>query len=214
LFSFYSGSVFAKPDWEQRVVNITWRNVPLKHGLTQFAKAYRIGLFIDRRIDPDMPISFSMDNQNIKTILQKFAESANLSCYFFDALVYIGPREMHSVLPELLNKNRNLITQLPPAVRAKLQKKIALKIPLLSEPKIILKKIATQNQFSWQNLDELPHDIWDENSLPPMPLNELLTLILIGFNSSYDINPPNKNINNTTLKIKNITPQKSINNSN
>ncbi|MDR2641383.1 MAG: hypothetical protein LBC74_01170, partial [Planctomycetaceae bacterium] len=125
------------------------------------------------------------------------------------------------IFPELISKHRKFVAQIDnntstnktfPAVRAKLQKLVSVKLPMLSEPKKVLNDLAQQHQFSWQNLDKLPHDVWDENVLPAMPLGDFLILMLVGFDLDYVCDLPDKNSSDKSdkmiLRIINIPKNK------
>jgi hypothetical protein len=196
------------------VVSVTWRNTPMRETLMRLAKANRIGLFIDRRIDPETLINFKAENKTVKFVFQNWADSAGFYCYFFGSVVYIGHGEMREIFPELITKHRKFIAQIEKdtaknksltIARAKLQKIVTVKLPLLSEPKKILNNLALQHQFQWKNLDKIPHDVWDENILPPMQFGDLLVLMLIGFELDYVCELNDKNsTNKMILTIINI----------
>jgi hypothetical protein len=184
----------------EQTVSVTWQKAPIREALTRFANANRVGLFIDRRIDPSTLINFKAENKTVKKVFQDFADSAGLYCYFFTSVVYIGNAEMRDILPKVISEHHKFIEQVgntnksksSTSARAKLRKMVTVKLPMLSEPKKILNNLAQQHQFTWQNLDKLQHDIWDENSLPPMQLGDFLILMLIGFNLDYTCEPSDK----------------------
>ncbi|MDR2641433.1 MAG: hypothetical protein LBC74_01425, partial [Planctomycetaceae bacterium] len=76
-----------------RVVSVTWQRVPIREALGRLANANRVGLFIDRRIDPSTLVNFKADNKTVKQVFKDFADSAGFYCYFFGSVVYIGQEE-------------------------------------------------------------------------------------------------------------------------
>ncbi|MDR1478459.1 MAG: hypothetical protein LBJ00_05905 [Planctomycetaceae bacterium] len=189
----------AEASFEQ-VVSVTWQRAPMREVLMQFAKANRVGLFIDRRIDPAILINFKAEKKTVKTVFQDFANSAGFYCHFFGSVVYIGNGDMREILPRVIAEHRKFFEQVNTAknknsanARVKLRKMATVKLPMLSEPRKILNNLAQQNQFTWQNLEKLQHDVWDENStLPSMQLGDFLILMLIGFDLDYVCELPEK----------------------
>jgi hypothetical protein len=199
-----------------RVVSVTWQGVPMRDALMSLAKSSRVGLFIDRRVDPSITINFKAENKTVKQVFQSYADSAGFYCYFFGSVVYLGRAEMRDIFPKLVLQHRTFLTQNQnntttdksySAARMKLSKLINVKLPMLSEPKNVLKNLAQQHQFTWQNLDKMPHDVWADNVLPSMPLNDFLILVLVGFDLDYVcVLPDDKNVSNKViLKIIDIS---------
>ncbi|MDR1052556.1 MAG: hypothetical protein LBL39_00110 [Planctomycetaceae bacterium] len=199
LFYFFILQLRVEASFEQ-VVSVTWQRAPMREALMQFANANRVGLFIDRRIDPSTLINFKAENKTVKKVFQDFADSAGFYCHFLGSVVYIGNAEMREILPRVILEHRKFIEQLDSAnknkvlttARVKLRKMVTVKLPILSEPKKVLSNLAQQHQFTWQNLDKLQHDVWDENTLPSMQLGDFLILMLIGFNLDYVCESPDK----------------------
>jgi hypothetical protein len=193
----------------EQTVSVTWQRVPMREALTRFANANRVGLFIDRRIDPSTLINFKAENKTVKKVFQDFADSAGLYCHFFASVVYIGNAEMQDILPRIISEHHKFIEQVgstnkskaSTTARAKLRKMVTVKLPMLSEPKKILNNLAQQHQFTWQNLDKLQHDVWDENSLPSMQLGDFLILMLIGFDLDYICEPDKISSDKLILRI-------------
>ncbi|MDR2345699.1 MAG: hypothetical protein LBE18_06500 [Planctomycetaceae bacterium] len=177
------------------VISVKIHDVPLRDSLMQIAKSCNVSVFIDRRIDPSTKISIQAENKKVREVFQKLTDSSGLYCYFFVSVVYIGLDEMRNIFPHLLAEHRKFISQTDirnaknktalSAAQSILKKPVTIKLPILSEPKKVLSDLAQRHQFEWNNLNKVPHDVWDENHLPTMPLGDLLFLILIGFDLDY-----------------------------
>jgi hypothetical protein len=178
---FNAGDVWQKP------ISVQWLGTPLGESLNRLAETRKIGLMIDRRLDPSTSLHFESTNQPLGQILQQLALSLDKGCVLFDSTVYFGTKDTVEILPGLLAAQQNQLEKLPPRRAAVFRRKMSLHIPFLSEPKEILKKLATQNALQWKNPEILPHDLWNEKSLNNLSLNELLTILLIGFEMTYEI---------------------------
>ncbi|MDR2117434.1 MAG: hypothetical protein LBP87_13745 [Planctomycetaceae bacterium] len=177
----------ASNDVWQTTVNVQWQETPLGESLKRLAETQKIGLLIDRRLDPSTPIRFESTGQSLGKMLQQLAESLDYGCVLFESTVYFSTKESVAILPVLLSEQQNRLEKLTPRRVTIFRRKKSFPIPFLSEPKEILKKLAFQNNFRWKNLEVLPHDLWDEKSLNNLSINELLTILLIGFEMTFEI---------------------------
>jgi hypothetical protein len=206
-----SSSQLAEANFD-RMVSVTWQGVPMRDALARLANANRVGLFIDRRVDPTTLINFKAENKTVRQVFLDFADSAGLYCYFFGSVVYIGQDKMRDIFPLLISRHRKFVAQIDknapankmlPAARAKLQRLVNIRLPMLSEPKNVLKNLAQQHQFTWHNLDKVPHDVWAENILPPMPMGDFLILMLVGFDLDYVCEFQDKDSSDKNSPVKN-----------
>ncbi|MDR0609301.1 MAG: hypothetical protein LBG58_04270 [Planctomycetaceae bacterium] len=189
----------------QTTVSVQWRETPIGESLKRLAAAQKIGFLIDRRLDPSTPLHFESTGQPLGQMMQQLALSLGQGCVLFETTVYWGPKTTAEMLPILLAEQQNRLEKLTPRRAALFRRKRSLHIPFLSEPKEILQKLALQNNFRWKNLEILPHDLWDEKSLNNLSLNELLTILLIGFEMTFEIEDDNE-----TLTIHPLPQQQSI----
>ena len=183
--------------WNQEA-SVHWVGVPLNEALERFGEAQKIGVFLDRRVDPSQLIEFDAIRQPLGNLLDEFADSLNLGCCRRDSIAYIGPK----------SATEALATKQPPMV-AWQQRRMPLEIPFLSTPKEILERLAENNGFRWRNLDRLPHDLWPERKLPSTPLFQLLDLLLIGFDETFELEEDGKTLRIVPLQIP-LTPTTSV----
>ena len=59
------------------VDNITWEKRGLRSGLERLSEVYGIAIFLDRRVDPSMPISAAARNQTLESFLKQIAAEAH-----------------------------------------------------------------------------------------------------------------------------------------
>ncbi|MDR0703439.1 MAG: hypothetical protein LBF88_00455 [Planctomycetaceae bacterium] len=189
----------------QTTISVQWRETPLGKSLQRLAETQKIGLLIDRRLDPSTPLHFESTGQPLGKMLQQLALSLGQGCVLFETTVYLGPKNTAEMLPVLLAEQQNRLEKLTPRRAAIFRRKISLNIPFLSEPKKILQKLSLQNNFRWKNLEILPHDLWNEKSLDNLSLNELLTILLIGFEMTFEIEDDGE-----TLRILPLSQRQSL----
>ncbi|MDR2755387.1 MAG: hypothetical protein LBC20_06740 [Planctomycetaceae bacterium] len=182
-----TGFSAASNDVWKTTVSVQWQETPLSESLKRLAETQKIGLLIDRRLDPSTPIHFESTGQPLGKMLQQLAASLDCGCVLFESTVYLGTKESATILPVLLSEQQHRLEKLTPRRVAIFHRKKTLLIPFLSEPKEVLQKLALQNNFRWKNPEILPHDLWDEKSLNNLSLNELLTVLLIGFEMTFEM---------------------------
>ena len=173
--------------WD-REAGVHWVAVPLGQALERFGETQKVGIFLDRRVDPSQIIEFGVSRRPIGILLDELADSLGLGCHRFESLVYIGPKHAAKVLAA---------RQVPATV---LNRRVSLEIPFLSTPKEILARLATTNGLRWRNLDQLPHDLWPQRKLPPTPLFQLFDLLLIGFDVTFELEADGKTLRIVPLR--------------
>ena len=194
-FSFQLSVVSASAAtvWD-REVDVHWSSVPLSQALERLGETQKIGVFLDRRVDPSWTIEFKASLRPVGALLDELADSLGLGCCRFDSVMYIGPK--HAA--QALATSRTPV----PA----LNRRVPLKIPFLSEPKIVLEVLANNNGMSWRNLNQLPHDLWPQRTLPPMPLFQLFDLLLVGFDVTFELEEDGKTLRIVPLRQPDTVP--------
>jgi hypothetical protein len=195
----------------QTTVSVQWQGTPLGESLSRLAEARKIGLMIDRRLDPSTPLHFESTGQPLGAMLQQLASSLGLGCVLFETTAYLGPKDTADMLPVLIAEQQARLEKLTPRRAAIFRRKISLNIPFLSEPQEILKKLSLQNNFRWKNPEILPYDLWNEKSLNNLSLNELLTVLLIGFEMTFEIEGEGETLVMVPLSKQKSIPHSSVN---
>ncbi len=75
----------------------------------------------------------------------------------------------------------------PPTALQPLTQKIRLKTKRLDTPREILQGIAKKLRLDIASLNLIPHDLWPELDLPETTAYELLSLLSIGFDATFEI---------------------------
>lgn len=177
----------------------------------RLAEVQKVGVWIDRRVDPSTVLYFEASNRKLGVLFEDLASSLDLGCFLFDSVAYLGPKESAAMLPVLIEARRRRQTEArrrrPVSSRtsATLRQRVAPAIPFLSEPREILRELTAGHGLILRNPEALPHDLWDANTLPEMPLGDLLTLLLIGFEIDYEVDEDGTGLTLGTL-LKTSTP--------
>lgn len=194
-------------------VTISWQEVPLREALTRIGKTFGLAWFLDRRVDPNRLVTLSANHLSLATMIDTLAEQNGLSIKLFDDLIYFGPAEES---PELLEprqgvgrsdslKNGSLPTT---RLRKSLARRDRSDWPHLTEPRRLIEQLLSESRIKAEGTDLVPHDLWTSHSLPTLSLKDRLSLLLIGFELDWQVEPtgrsleivPRKNESNTPIK--------------
>lgn len=160
----------------------SWTEAPLRDRLKAFAKQQKIAVFVDRRVDSNLLVSVTGTRITVEQFLWKVAEESDLGVCRIEDFYYVGPVETAAVLPHVWKPLKKLSRQLSKSSKIDWRKNSPMKFHGIVEPKTILSRMATENQFSIKNPEELQHDVWPGFELPPLALDTRVSLMLVGFN--------------------------------
>lgn len=166
--------------------DLTWEDVPLREGLMRLGKTQRVAIFLDRRINPDRPISMTFTNERLELALQRIAAELRLGMSRVGDVIYFGPEETARRLPTVAQLQSQFAKSsgIPEALKLLDQKKYSW--PKLATPHEILVSVAEDHGMTWNNLDEvIKHDLWPAADFPAMRTTEYLSLVLAGYHASY-----------------------------
>ena len=77
----------------QMPVGVTWRQTPLRSALNGLSSSQSVAIFLDRRVDPDQKIDFTVDDVELNAALQRLATDHGLGMSYVGCVVYLGPPE-------------------------------------------------------------------------------------------------------------------------
>lgn len=166
------------------LVTLEWGDVPLRERLMEFGKKYSVAVFLDRRVDPDQRIELSVSDQPVEGVLAQAAEKLKLGTCTIGKTHYIGPKSTVSRLPGVVAQRKS---GLPVQSRAAWNKSKELKWDEAATPRAIAAALAQEGGTTLVNAEQIPHDVWPAYDLPAMTLTERLSLVLAGFDLTYQV---------------------------
>ena len=171
----------------QRKVSVTWQGQQLAVALERLAGAEQITLWLDRRVDRQQTVAIECVDLPLVQALERVALQQSLGFTQLENLVYIGPQQSTEELDTLLAQAREPLTKLPATVRKRWLKKQPATWPRLSEPRALAIKWLEEAGFQILGDEKIPHDLWSEQSLPPLALVDRVVLLLVGFDLTCEI---------------------------
>ena len=166
-----------------------WCGVALRCALrlSSLGRNQRVATFLDRRVDPGTPVDFTARNIPLQDALQQLTTDRNLGLAFVGPVVYLGPAGPVSKLATLLETQSDQLIRLPAAARSRLARRRPWQWPDLAEPRQLLQQLGQDGGIQILGSDAVPHDLWPAADLPPLTVPQRLTLLLAGFDLTYEL---------------------------
>ena len=168
-------------------VSVSWTNLPLARALKSLAKAQHVAIVLDRRVDPERPITLAIDQEPLGEALEKIAGHLTLGYCQFGPVAYFGPPTIAKRLRTLAALRLDELRQLPTPVTRKLLMMRSSHWEDLTEPKQLLEDLAAEAGVEILGIDKIPHDLWPAADLPPLSWIDRLTLIAAQFDLSFEL---------------------------
>ncbi len=167
-------------------LTLHWSAVPLREAVDRLSQSQRLSIWLDRRLDTSLEITLSLQDVPVSEVLQQLAGQASGDYVATGELVYLGPAANVRDLRTLMAIRRELVSQLPSKMKAALQSHTLVASPRLAEPREVIRLLAGRAGLSVVNGEAIPHDVWPARSLPPLPIADQLTLLLAGFDLTWE----------------------------
>jgi hypothetical protein len=184
----------------QRTATIHWQRVPLRDALARLHTLFDDAVFVDRRIDPSMRVSLDIEAGSAEEVVAGIAAGRELGVARLGTLVYLGPSGAADQLRAISAARSQEVGRLPSDLRASLTQKQPTDWPRLGEPRGLITSIVEHRGWRLTNADAIPHDLWSAGELPGLTLAEQLTVLLVGFDLTFELRPNERSIEIVPLK--------------
>ena len=164
-------------------VSIEWKDAELRPRLANLAADQQVPCFLDRRIDPNQELDFARSAISLRELFDELATAIDADSTSIGPVIYIGPPPTAAALAEALGQRRKELGRIPSLNRARAR---PLRWDKLSEPRQLLLDVAREYSLSVVNPEAVPHDLWPAADFPPLSLAEQLTLLLAGFDLTFE----------------------------
>lgn len=168
-------------------LGINWVDNPLRGGLQNLSRSLGVAVFLDRRVDPGAKVTHSAENLPLREILEGIAEELDLGVSIVDAVVYIGPKETAARLATLAQMRKEEARRLPPSLLKRVSERKPLSWPMLATPREIVEGVVKQAGARSPDTVYFPHDLWPEGDWPALSTIDRLTLLLAGFDMTFEL---------------------------
>jgi hypothetical protein len=171
-----------------------WNHVSFRRAIKSLGDTQNIAIVIDRRMDADKPFALAVTGDSLELTLARIAESEQIGCSIFPPVVFFGPKSACERLQTVAALRREEIGRLPAGPRRLMSQSRPGGWPILGEPAKLVENLAAEARVTIKNPEIIPHDLWDEARLPPMPWSDRLTLILAQFDLTFEVGPDGRSI--------------------
>jgi hypothetical protein len=172
----------------EQPVSLKWQDIPLREALARLSSSYQVTILLDRRVDPDQPLQFQVNDVELGDALKQLAGQLKLGVSVLSSVAYVGPTTTSEKLATLVAFKRGESEKLPPALRSATLTSAPLRWKELATPRELLRQLATESKLEIVALDEqIPHDLWPAAECATMAWIERLSLLLAGFELTFKI---------------------------
>ena len=169
-------------------IGINWDENPMRRAVRTLSQRQQVAILLDRRIDPDREIKFSVDGVSLETALRTLAAQQRMGLCHVGPVVYFGPPETTVKLATIAAMRRQEVGNLPRDARLRLAKTYPTDWSDLATPRELVRSLSEEYAIEIVGSDRVPHDLWPTASLPPLGFADRLTLILAGFDVTFEFN--------------------------
>jgi hypothetical protein len=185
-----TGPKFAT-EWD-RPLTAVFENAELRDTLRKLGPDRHLALILDRRIDPNQTVAFSMRQESLRKGLSEFADTHGAEFVLTENVAYFGPVDRARWLRTgIVQAERSMSTDA--AKRPVLIRK-TIAWDDLTTPREILEQIGKTFTVQIENPQKVPHDLWARATLPNVTAVEALSLVLIQLDLGWAWEPKGRRI--------------------
>ena len=183
---FLTGSELEKQN--ALAISAWWSKADLGYRLQTFSKTQRIGIFLDRRVDRQLPLALGLKDRTTEQVLWTVADQKNLGICQLGDFYFIGPRETAAKLPIVIDQLTRESIRQRKKYSVDWNQRVEFSMPPVVQPQTILQQLAADHGFQIAGLESLPHDTWARFELPATSLTIAVQTILSGFGKTIQRN--------------------------
>lgn len=164
---------------------VHWQGVSLRQSVDRLRELEELNIWVDRRLDPSTKLVIRLNDEPATKLFSQLAEQVDGQWLVVGRLIYVGPEPNVRELRTLLALAEDDTDRLSDSARTRMLERRALEVPRLSEPRELVRQIASRGGVRVVNLSEAPHDVWPGMQLSPMAPAAQLALVLQGFDLTW-----------------------------
>ncbi|MCC7473998.1 MAG: STN domain-containing protein [Pirellulales bacterium] len=170
-------------------VTIHWEGVPLREAIERLHLVYDDPVFLDRRVDPSRKVNLGATVTSAASAIAMLAQGQDWSAANLGPLIYLGPRDSAARVHALAKSNAQVVARLRLQDRRLLDRKDSITWPRLTEPRGLVVDLVARTKWQLADSERIPHDVWAAGQLPEMGFAEQLTVLLAGFDLTFELQP-------------------------
>jgi hypothetical protein len=167
-------------------VRASWTGLPLRAWAERAGELAGMPVIVDRRIDPDTPVTIDCRGEPLRDVLDRVAAVAGAKVDVLRSSVRIVPRPLAGLAENAERARDERLARLPPGRRKAAAARQRWSWPVAARPHDLLVAAAREAGLDIAGLDEVPHDHFPAAALPALSLAERLDLVLAHFDRRLD----------------------------
>jgi hypothetical protein len=148
-------------------VRASWTGLPLRAWAERAGELAGMPVIVDRRIDPDTPVTIDCRGEPLRDVLDRVAAVAGAKVDVLRSSVRIVPRPLAGLAENAERARDEQLARLPPGRRKAAAARQRWSWPVAARPHDLLVAAAREAGLDIAGLDEVPHDHFPAAALPP-----------------------------------------------
>jgi hypothetical protein len=174
----------------QRRVGVSNQTRPLRPLVRELAANQRVGVLIDRRVDPAAIVVVDIASKPLADALDEIAAQVGARAVVVANIVYIGPPSAAATVATLARSKTDALRSAA-GVSSIRQNELATRRLTshwndLDEPRTLFVETADRYGLTVENPEAIPYDLGAGWTLPEMTASEALSLLAIQFDLSFE----------------------------
>lgn len=179
--------------------SVRWEHLPLAEAAERLNEISLGDVFVDRRVDPNRLVKLTLTNATAEEVATELAAVCSLGIARLGNVIYLGPKQTADGLAGLAALRRKETTALPEAAQQTFTGRRKIAWPRMTEPRGLVTQLAADHGWRVTTAERIPHDLWAAGELPTLSFADQLTLLLVGFDLTYQVQLDKRTIEITPI---------------
>jgi hypothetical protein len=162
-------------------VHASWTRVPLRAWTASVSSLAGRPVILDRRIDPEQPVTLAAHGETLREILGRVAQEAGAAVDELESTIRITPSSVAGKASRAEQDRRLRLTKAPAEARHTLTSDEAWSWPPAARPRDLIEHLASKAGLAIEGIDTIPHDHFPAAEWPRLSLAERFDLVLAHF---------------------------------
>ena len=182
----------------------SWQGQSLRRAIRNLTASEEIAIVLDRRVDPDQTIDTTLEG-SLDRRLTVLAGQLQLGVCLIDQVVYLGPPGLTRRLATVIEIKRSEVRKASTELARQLARSQPFGWQDLDTPRELIDRLGREAEIRIDGLEKVPHDLWAGNQLPPLSVAKRLSLVLAGFDLTFQVDS-----DPVRLRLVSLPPQPAI----